>query len=455
VHRTSEFDGPPPARGGRPTRDWRHPTRIVPLAFLVTTAIGTLLLSMPFARPGDDGAPFLSALFTATSAVCVTGLTVVDTATYWSTGGHVVILLLFQIGGFGILTLGTLLALLLFRRLGLRTRLIALSETRSGLGDVTRVMARLATIVVVTEVVVSLVLAGRFLTLGYDGGRALWFGVFHGISAFNNAGFTLYSDGLTRFVGDPYVNVAVMVAVILGAVGTPVLLELLREARAPRGWSVHTRLTLMGTALVLSVGTTATAVFEWGRTLGDLDTGTKLMASAFHAVQHTAGFHTVDTAAMDSTTKAVSTALMFIGGGSASTAGGIKLSTFMLLAFVIRAEVRGDADVTVGRRRVPSLVQRQAVTIALLGVGVVGLGTLAVLATSDVSFEDALFDTTSAAATVGLSTGVVDDLPPAARVVLIVLMLLGRIGSVTAASALALRDRPRLYRLPEERPIVG
>lgn len=441
-------------------RALQHPARVVPLSFLAAIAVGTALLSLPVSRSGGGGAPFLVAFFTATSATCVTGLAVVDTATYWSAFGQGVILALIQVGGFGIMALASLLGLLVSHRLGLRSRLLAQAETRTlGLGDVRRVLAGVAAVMVIFEVVTALLLTGRLL-IGYDEapGRAVWLGLFHAVSAFNNAGFSLYSDNLTRFVADPWVSLPIALSVIIGGIGFPVLFELRREARTPSTWTLHTRLTVGMTVLLLAGGTAVFLALEWSnpRTLGPLGIGTKLLAGFFHAVQpRTAGFNSLDYGAMREETWAVTDALMFIGGGSAGTAGGIKVTTFALLAYVILAEARSERDVVVAQRRVAAEAQRLAVAVALLGVGVVALGTLAILTLTGYPLGRVLFEVTSAFGTVGLSTGITAQLPASAHLVLIALMFVGRVGSVVAASALALRPSRRLYRPPEERPIVG
>jgi trk system potassium uptake protein TrkH len=438
-----------------------HPARLVPLAFLVAIAVGAGLLMLPVARAGSGFAPPLTALFTSTSAACVTGLLVVDTPTYWSPFGHVVILCLIQLGGFGIMTMATLLGLLVSRRgLGLRTRLLAQAETRTlNLGDVRGVLERVALATLLVEVATFLVLTGRFRA-GYDDswGAAAWHGLFHSVSAFNNAGFALYPDNLMRFVNDAWVCLPLAVAVIAGGLGFPVLIELRRELRQPSRWSVHTTLTVLGTGVLLTLGTLALLALEWSnpRTLGPLGPPGKLLAGFFQAVMpRTAGFNSLDYAAMRPDSLAVTDTLMFIGGGSASTAGGIKVTTFFLLAFVIWAEVRGESDVVVFRRRVSNAAQRLALTVALLGVGVVAAGTLALLALTEHGLDRALFEAVSAFATVGLSTGITPTLPPAAQLTLVILMFVGRVGTITVATALALRSRPRKFRLPEERPIVG
>jgi potassium uptake TrkH family protein len=440
---------------------WRYPARIVPLAFLGAVAVGTALMMLPAARAEPGHAPFVTALFTATSAVCVTGLAVVDTPTYWSTFGHVLITVLSQIGGFGIMTLATLLSLLVSRRLGLRNRLIAQAES-AGLfgGNIGGVLIRIALVMFVTEAAISVVLTLRFwLTYDYSFGRAVWEAVFHAVQAFNNVGFALYPDSLVRFVGDWWICVPLSVGVFLGAIGFPVLFELAREWRQPGCWSTHTRLTVWGTLLLSSLGFLVFLSFEWTNpgTLGPLDLGTKVLAAFTQDVMtRSGGFNSINLGDMNTETIAVTNAMMFIGGGSASTAGGIRVTTFLLLAFVIWAELRGEPDVTIRNRRVAEEAQRQAITVALLGVALVAVGTMGLIALTDhVPFDRALFEATSAFATTGLSTGITPSLPPSAQMLLVVLMYVGRVGTIAVGTAIALNTRKRLYRYPEERPLVG
>jgi trk system potassium uptake protein TrkH len=438
----------------------QHPARLLPLAFLAALVVGTGLLLLPVSRAGAGSASPLVAFFTASSSVFITGMAVVDTSTYWSPFGQVVILVLVQVGGFGIMTFATLLGMLVSQRLALRTRLVAQAETRTlDLGDVRRVLWRVLLMMVGFEAIVALLLTVRF-RVAYDDdlGTALWHGVFHAITSFNNAGFALYPDSLMRFVGDVWICAPIAIAVILGGLGFPVIFELYSERGRPRSWSTHTRITVWGTGVLLLVGIVAITVLEWTnpRTLGVLDVPERLLAGAFQGVMpRTAGFNSVDYAGMRSESLAATIVLMFIGGGSAGTSGGIKVTTFFLLAFVILAEIRGEPDVTVGKRRIGSPAQRQALTVALLGVGCVAGGTLALLVLTDQPLERVLFEATSAFATTGLSTGITPQLPPSGQLVLVVLMFLGRVGTITAASAIALRHRTRRYRLPEERPIVG
>ncbi|GAB3620886.1 potassium transporter TrkG [Glutamicibacter endophyticus] len=436
-----------------------NPVRLVPVGFLVAVLLGAGLLMLPVARTGPSGADPLTAVFTAVSAVCVTGLITVDTATYWTPFGQLVILGLIQIGGFGIMTLGTLLALLVRRKLGLRGQLMAATETRSlNLGDVRHVLLLVAKITIGIELAVAVVLSVRFWATGHDIPRAIYTGVFHAISAFNNAGFSTYSDSLMGFVDDPWIIIPICVAIVCGGLGFPVMIELLRRNEDHRGWALHTRLTVWGTAIMLALGFLALASFEWNRseTLGHLSPGGKILgALGLTVFPRTAGFNSIDYADASSESLLVTDMLMFIGGGSAGTAGGIKVTTFLVLAFALWSQIRGHEQVTLGNRAIGESVQRQALSVVLLGIGAVLAGMIVLLRVTSHTVEEVLFECVSAFATVGLSMGITGDLPPAGQWVIILLMFGGRVGMVTVATALALRSKMLMYRLPEERPIIG
>lgn len=438
----------------------RHPAQFVVAAFAIAILVGTLLLLLPFASVHEGPTPFLTALFTATSAVCVTGLTVVDTSSYWSGFGQGTILFLIQIGGFGIMTLASLLALLVSRRIGLKSRLLAQSETKAlGLGDVRRVLLGVLAFSLLFETVTAVMLGLRlFVGHGYSVGDSAYYGVFHAVSAFNNAGFALYPDSLERFVSDAWVSLTVSAAVILGGLGFPVLMELRQRPHQPGRWTMHTKITLGMTALLLAVGTFSFLWFEWTNpeTLGRLTATGKFLPGFFQSVaSRTAGFNTLDFSEMHETTWLVTVILMFIGGGSASTAGGIKVTTFALLGFVIWAEARGEPNVSVLGRRLAPTVQRQAISVALLAIGAVVGSTIAMMAYGGFTMSRTLFETVSAFATTGLSTGLTAELSKVSQSILIFLMFVGRLGPITVGAALALRHRERRYRLPEERPIIG
>ena len=439
----------------------RRPGRIVPVLFSTLLTIGTVALCLPISRTNAEQAPnVLAAAFTAVSASCVTGLSVVDTATHWSTFGQVVIMLLIQVGGFGIMTMATLLAILVGERLGLSQRLIAQGETHaSSMGNVKAILRTVGVTVLVTELSIALVLAIRFYVgYGYSVGASLWQGLFHSISAFNNAGFALYSDNLTGFNQDIWIIGPICAAIVAGGLGFPVFYELYRRWRTPDKWTVHARVTILGYFSLLVIGCVGFAVSEWNNpnTIGPMSVWGKTINALIGGITpRTAGFNAIDYGKVNHETLALDDALMFIGGGSAGTAGGIKVGTFILLAFVIWNEIRGERDVVVGNRRVPSDTLRQAVTVVLLAIGVVALGTFSLLILTDHSLDLVAFEAISAFGTVGLSTGITATLPGAAQLVLMGLMYVGRIGTVTTATALALNTRHRHYRMPEERPIIG
>ncbi|MEO8011635.1 MAG: potassium transporter TrkG [Dokdonella sp.] len=438
----------------------RHPTRLIPLAFLIVVLLGTALLMLPIASADHQTAALHVALFTSVSAVCVTGLGVVDTPVYWSTFGQAVILLLIQVGGFGIMTGATLLGLLVADRLRLGTRMLAQAETRStGLGNVTSVLKLIVIVTLVVELAIAALLAKRLhVHYGEPWREAVWNGVFQSISAFNNAGFSTYSNSLIGFATDPLVIFPIMTAIVIGGIGFPVLYEIRKSGLHWGRWSLHTRITLLGSAILALFGTLAIFAYEQANvaTIGTFSTGEKWLIAAFHSISaRTAGFNSVDVGQMHQETLAVHYVLMFIGGGSAGTAGGIKVTTFFLLGLVVWAEIRGTEDANIFGRRISMHTQRQALSVALLGAAAVGLATLALLSLTALPMHVLLFEAISAFATVGLSTGITADLPIAGQGVLIVLMFIGRVGTITVATALALRGRPAHFRYPEERPIVG
>lgn len=437
-----------------------HPAQVIFGGFAAAALIGTGLLALPIAKAGPGGATFVEALFTAVSAICVTGHIVVDTPTYWTTFGHIVILALIQLGGLGVMTFASFVGLIVVRRLSFRARLNTAAEAHSlGLGDIKSLVRGVVFISLAIEAVVALVLAIRFATAyGYALPEAAWLGVFHGISSFNNAGFALFSDNMIGFASDPVVSLAICLAVILGGLGFPVIIQLLRDARRPRVWSMNTRLVLTFTAVLLVGGAIFITALEWNNpaTLGALDPGARVLAGFFHSVQtRTAGFNSVDIGAMDGATLLGMDVLMFIGGGPAGTAGGIKITTFGVLLFILIAEIRGDGVVNVLGKRLSRAVHRQAIAVVLVSVAVIVISTISIMLISGLDLDRVLFETISAFSTVGLSTGITAGLPAPAQLILVMLMFVGRLGPITFATALALRERSIVYQLPKERPIIG
>ncbi len=456
----------------------------MPLGFLALISVGTLLLTLPVSRTGDEPPDGMAALFTAVSSACVTGLTVVDTATYWSPTGQGVILAMIQVGGLGVMSLATVLTLLVLGRLGVHGTLIAQHDSHTSVrGDVRSVLRTIVFSSLALEAVITLVLTAGFMLDRHESFRpALWHGLFHAVSAFNNAGFALYSDNITPFISDPWFILPLCAAVVAGGIGFPVYHELIQQRRRAqrlmrrgllgtlggetpsddrllrRPLSVHARITLLGYFGLAAISTLSFALVEWNDpdTLGPQDASGKVLGSLMSGITtRTAGFNVIDYAHAQPETLFLDSIMMFIGGGSAGTAGGIKVGTFVLLAFVIWAEMRGSEQVVVGHRAVSSTTVRQALSVVLLGVAAVVAGTMSLLAASDHPVGVVLFEASSAFGTTGLSTGITPGFGLFGHLVLIALMFLGRLGPITVATALALTERKRAYRLPEERPIVG
>ena len=437
----------------------RSPARLALTVFASVIAVFTALLSTPQATATGEQAHFADALFTATSAVCVTGLVTVPTGTYWSFFGQVVIIVAIKIGGLGVMTLASLLGMAVSRRIGLTQRLLTASETRStGLGQV----GSLIRVVIITslaiETVIAAILIPRFATLGEDLGEAVWHGVFYAISAFNNAGFVPTAEGLAPHVADWWLGLPILIGVFIGSLGFPVIFNLAQRRRGQGRLSLHTKLTVT-VSVGLLVGTTILiGAFEWRRpeTFGPLDVPTKVLAALFSGVMpRSGGFSTVDTGEMHEASWLVTDAVMFIGGGSASTAGGIKVTTLAILLLAIYSEARGDRDMEAFGRRVPMESLRLAVAVTMVGGFIVVVSTVVMLEVTGWDLDEVIFEVISAFATVGLTTGATADLPEAGKYVLSVLMFVGRTGTMTLAGALALRDRRRVIRYPEERPIIG
>ncbi len=437
-----------------------NPLRLLPVAFASLIGLGTLLLSLPVSKAEGQRIGLVEALFTATSAVCVTGLTVVDTATAWTGFGQTVILLLIQLGGLGIVTLVSVAILLVSDRIGItHSRVLAAEVGVDTVSSISSLVRRIVVTTLVFEAVFAVALALRFhYGHGYDAWKAFTHGVFHSISAWNNAGFALHSDSLMGFASDVFVLLAISVAVILGGIGFPVLQTMARHRHHWRRWTLHAKLMVVVTGVLLLVAFVGFLAFEWSNpaTLGALSPQDRVSGAFFMSVQpRTAGFNAVDTAGLSEESIVVSIVMMFIGGGSASTAGGIKVTTFALLAFVMWAEIRGDRDVNVFKRRIPESIQRLALTVSLAGVGILTASTLALMVVGDGGLATSAFEAVSALSTVGLSTGLSEDQGAWGRLLLAFLMFAGRLGPVTLATAISLRSRPNLFRYPTDQPLIG
>jgi Trk-type K+ transport system membrane component len=431
--------------------------------FLAFILVVTVLLTLPVS--GQDGhmTHVVDALFTAVSSVCVTGMTVVSTATHWSLFGQLVILVAIFVGGLGILTLASILSLAVSKRLGVRGKLLAqesLNVSSSGrLGEVGSLLRIVITTSVIIQTVLTLWLSIRFWTYGEGWGRGAWHGVFYAVSAYNNAGFTPHSDGLVPYEADPWLLTPLMLGVFLGSLGFPVVMVLLHQRHRVRKWNLHTKLTVTVSSTLVLVGAAAWGASEWTNrsTIGDMSFGDKVLHTLFASVMtRSGGFNLVDQSSQHPATLVITDALMFVGGGSTSTAGGIKVTTLAVMILAILAEARGTPQVQVFKRRIPESTLRVAIAVTMLGATLIMLGTIAVLVIDPAAqMSHALFECISSFATVGLSTGLAETLPDAGKIVLAILMFLGRIGTITFASALSMRHSRQLYHYPEERPTIG
>lgn len=436
----------------------KNPARLVPIAFLVVILIGTGLLMLPMSTRSGESAPLLTALFVATSATAVTGLTPVDTATYWSGYGQFVIWLLFHIGGFGIMSAATLLGMVVSRRMGLGQSLIVQAEARGiAPGDVRAVLKLALSVAIVVEAVSIAILTWRMMAAGETLPQALGHAAFHAGAAFTNAGFSNYSIGFMGFQSDVAAQAAIFLGVILGGLGLPVLHDLRQFGQ--RRLSLHSRLTLWGTLILTLLGTLGVLAFEWTNpgTLGPMAPWEKALNALFHSVNtRSCGLNTVDNAAFSDETMMMTYALMLTGAGSAGTGGGVKVTTVVILILAVWSELRGDPDTQAFGRRIPTQALREALAVIGLAVAVLMLATIMLsLVTVEIPLNRLIYEAISAFGNVGLSMGVTAQLPPEAQWVIIALMYLGRVGIVTVATGLALRPNRTEFRYPEERPIVG
>ena len=450
-----------------------HPSQLIAIAFTAIILSGTLLLSLPIATQSGKSTPFLDALFTATSATTVTGLSTLNVETHWNLFGHVIIGLLIQVGGFGIVGFASLVAILLNGRATLKTRLNAASEVGSNAPNVKELLLNVLKIMLFFQGILAAILTWRFATeYSYSLNDAIGHGVFHAISAFNNAGFALYSDSMIQFARDGWILVPIFTTVFLASLGFPTIAEirdrlglkvaaifkLTPDYTMPKQWSLNSRIVLWASLVLLILGTFAIAILEWNNpnTLGPLTSAQKVVDSVFASVMpRTAGFNSLDVGLMEPTSWLVTSTLMFIGGASASTAGGIKLGTLVVLIYIVYTEIRGDTAVNIGNRRLPRSMQRQALTIVSL-YAVVTIGAIFILRVStEFSLDAILFEVVSAVGTVGLSTGITADLPAHAKILMSLLMLFGRLGPIIVATSLALRRTKRHFEYPKERPLIG
>ncbi len=433
------------------------PVRMLVLGYFIVIFTGTLLLTLPVATADRAGLSLVDALFTATSATAVTGLIVVSTGTYLSLFGQLVVLFLIQIGGLGIMTFSTLFALLLGKKIGLKERMIIQEDLNQlKVSGVVRLAKYVLVMTLLIEALGALLLFPR-LVMDLRPVKAFYYSVFHSVSAFNNAGFDLFGNSLEGFTGDYLINLVMAALIIMGGIGFTVLADLYR-CRGYRSLSLHSRLVIRVTVLLLVIGFLGVFFLESGNpaTFQQLNAGERGLASFFLSVTpRTAGFNTIPTGDLQGQTLFFIIILMFIGASPGSTGGGIKTTTFGALIFAVWSTVTGKKDVEFSRRRLPWQVINKALTILFFSLMLVVLMTLILSITEDFEFLPLLFEVFSAFGTVGLSTGLTSQLSFWGRILITITMFAGRVGPLTLVLALSERKVCTHFRYPEERIMVG
>ncbi len=455
------------------SRKGLHPTQVVAGAFTAIILLGTFLLTLPIATNSGKATPFLDALFTATSATTVTGLSTLDVELHWNLFGHVVIALLIQVGGFGIVGFATLVAILLDGKVSLKNRMLTTSESGTAASNVRGLLLNVLKIMLSFQAILFVFLYIRFIAeYDYEWNKALGHAAFHAMSAFNNAGFALYSDNMMGFARDPWMLVPIFVTVFIASLGFPTIVEFKDRAKLkiadlfgrtlnytmPERWSLNSRIVLLGSLVLFLSGTLAIGLLEWDNpnTFGPLPWWDKVVDSMFASVMpRTAGFNSVDVLAMQPSTWLVTDVLMFIGGASVSTSGGIKIGTAVVLFFIIYTEIRGETAVNIGNRRLPRSMQRQALTIVAITYAVVVGATLVLRLTTPYTLDQIFFLVFSAVGTVGLDSGMTATMNDGAKFLVSLLMLFGRLGPIVVATSIALRRTRRHFEYPKERPLIG
>lgn len=421
------------------------PTQIIAITFAVLILLGTGLLMLPAASVGAP-ASFTDALFTATSATCVTGLTVGDTGAIWTGFGQAVIITLIEIGGLGFMSAAALVIFLFRKKVGLRQRMvIAQALSLDDMESVVRIQRLVLTGSVTVQLSGAMLLLIRFLMLGNSFGIALKWGLFHAVSAFCNAGFDIFGtgDSLIGYNSDPMILITIMALVIIGGLGFIVWEELVRVRRF-RKFSVYTKLVLLTSLGLLVSGAVFTALLEWDNpaTLGPMSIGDKILNSAFQSVTwRTAGFAAIDQGALTDGSKAISVVYMLIGGSSGSTAGGIKTVTIVLLLLFLVSRARGKTTVNVFKRSIAREKVLDAMTISGIVITLCMVGAIVICVSSPVSFIDSLYESASALGTVGLTANVTPLLSVAAQYMIIVFMYFGRVGVLTLSLGFLLGDQ--------------
>lgn len=434
-----------------------HPTQVLALGFLGVILIGTLLLMLPVATVDARGLAWLDAMFMATSAVCVTGLVVVDTGTALTRFGQMVILVMVQIGGLGFMSLAAMIAVLLGKRITINDRVILKeSFNQLSLQGIVRVVRAIVLLTFVIECIGAVVLAWSFAQT-MPLGDAIYNGVFHAVSAFNNAGFDLFTTSLINYNSNPVVMSCVMILLTIGGMGLLVWQNAIQYGWRVAHWSLHSKIVGVTTVALLTVGSVLVFFFEYRAVaFADFSLGEKVLNSIFQsATSRTAGFFSVTMTSLTTATIVVMMILMFIGASPGSTGGGIKTTTFALAILTVYNVLRGRSEIHVGQRTVTAPLLLKSFAVVFVAISWVMLATLILTVTESAPFLWLVFEVVSAFATVGLTLGATPELSEIGKLVIITTMYIGRVGPLVLFAALMLRSRAPLYRHPEESVLVG
>ena len=434
-----------------------NPPAVLAVGFLTLIFVGTILLTLPSASKGRESIGIINALFTASSAVCVTGLVVVNTAEHWSLFGQIVIIILIQMGGLGIMTMATSVALIMGKKIRLKERLIIREQlNQETMGGLVKLTKYVIFITLAIEAIGALFLSFRFIPM-YGITKGIWFSVFHSISAFCNAGFDILGNSITPFVGDVLVNMTISILIILGGLGFAVYLDIYHNKRF-RNLNIHSKFVLSMTGILLLVGTVLLLLIEYNNTftLKELSIHDKILASFFQStITRTAGFNSIDISAMKDTSAFLMVMLMFIGGSPGSTAGGIKTTTFGTIILTTISTIKGEKDVGIFNRRIAYETINKSLAIIIIGLTWILIVSFILTITEHAAFLDVVFETTSAFATVGVTRGITPSLSTIGKLLITLTMYIGRVGALTMAFALGHRRTHKKFREAEGRIIVG
>ncbi|MBI0579676.1 Ktr system potassium transporter B [Neobacillus cucumis] len=435
-----------------------HPAQILVIGFGSLILAGTLLLMLPFSTVEEGrGLNFIDALFEATSAVCVTGLAVVDTGTTFTLFGQIVLLFLIQFGGWGFMTIGIFMFIILGKKIGLKERLLLQDSLNVlTLSGVVNLVVRIIKITLVVEAIGAIILAIRW-SYEMPIGKAVYYGIFHSISAFNNAGFGLEPDSLSKWVGDPTINLVITFLFMIGGIGFTVIMDTWQK-KSFRKLSLHSKVALLMTLILIILGTMIIFVSEFHNpaTIGKLSLGDKLWASYFQGVvPRTAGFNTIDYGKMTLSSQVFTMVLMFIGASSGSTGGGIKVTTFAIILLAFWTVLTNQDNVNVFKRRIPWQLVNKSLSIAVTAMIFIFTIFFLLTFTEKADMNKILFETISAFGTVGLSEGLTGNLTPLGRLLITLMMFIGRLGPLTMAFALMLNKKEAKIKYAEEKILIG